>query len=95
MKTEECAVKVCGFEYLQERVITVYKETNKLRGFYPRANYTDWTAAACRRNLLPTFVDRGVWRGQRGGSPTVVNLSFIDRSRYFFFQVTPHLSSRG
>jgi hypothetical protein len=33
--------------------------------------------------LVPTFVDRGVSRGQRGGSPTVVNLSFLDRSRYF------------
>jgi hypothetical protein len=31
-------------------------------------------------------------RCQRGGSPTVVNLSFLDRSRYFFFQVAPHLS---
>jgi hypothetical protein len=26
-------------------------------------------------------------RGQRGGSPTVVNLSFLDRSRYFSFKV--------
>jgi hypothetical protein len=34
-------------------------------------------------------VDRGVSRGQRGGSPPVVNLSFLDRSRYFFFQVAP------
>jgi hypothetical protein len=25
-------------------------------------------------------------RGQRGGSPTVVNLSFLDRSRYFSFK---------
>jgi hypothetical protein len=25
---------------------------------------------------VPTFVDRGVSRGQRGGSPTVVNLRF-------------------
>jgi hypothetical protein len=25
-------------------------------------------------------VDRGVSRGQRGGSPTVVNLSFLDRN---------------
>jgi hypothetical protein len=52
----------------------------------PRANYT----ATCLRNLVPTFVDRGVLRGQRGGSPTVVNLSFPDRSRYF-----PHLLSQG
>jgi hypothetical protein len=27
--------------------------------------------------------------------PKVVNLSFLDRSRYFFLQVAPHLSSRG
>jgi hypothetical protein len=28
---------------------------------------------------MPTFVDRGLSHGQRGGSPTVVNLSFLDR----------------
>jgi hypothetical protein len=49
----------------------------------------------CRRNVVSTSVDRGVLRGQRGGSPTVVNLSFLDRSRYFFFQVALYLSSRG
>jgi hypothetical protein len=42
----------------------------------PRANYTDWATATCRRNLVPTFVHRAVSRGQRGGSPTVVNLCF-------------------
>jgi hypothetical protein len=47
--------------------------------FSPQANYTDWATATCRRNLVPTFVDRGVLRGQRGGSPTIVNLSFLDR----------------
>jgi hypothetical protein len=26
----------------------------------PRANYTDWATATCRRNLVSTFVDRGV-----------------------------------
>jgi hypothetical protein len=52
----------------------------------PRASYTDWATATCRRNLVPTFVDRGMSRGQRGGSPTVVNLSFLDRSRYFSFK---------
>jgi hypothetical protein len=35
---------------------------------------------------VPTFVDSGVSRGQRGRSPTVVNLSFLDRSRYFSFK---------
>jgi hypothetical protein len=41
--------------------------------------------ATCRQNLLPTFVDRGVSLGQCGGSPAVVNLSFLDRSSYFSF----------
>jgi hypothetical protein len=61
----------------------------------PQANYTDWATATCRRNLVPTFADRGVSRGQPGGSPTAVNLSFLDRSRYFSFQLAPHLSSQG
>jgi hypothetical protein len=52
----------------------------------PRANYTDWATATCQRNLAPTSVDTWVSRGQRGGSPTVVNLSFLDRSRYFSFK---------
>jgi hypothetical protein len=47
----------------------------------PQANYTDWATATCRRNLVSTFVDRGVSRGQRGGLYTVVNLSFLDQSR--------------
>jgi hypothetical protein len=29
---------------------------------------------------VSTFVDGGVSRGQRGGSPTVVNLRFLDRN---------------
>jgi hypothetical protein len=45
--------------------------------FSARANYIDWATATCRRNLVPTFVDRGLSRGQRSGSPTIVNLSFI------------------
>jgi hypothetical protein len=42
---------------------------------------------------VPTFVDRRVSHGQRGGTLTAVNLSFLDRSHYFFFQVAliyPH-----
>jgi hypothetical protein len=61
----------------------------------PQANSTDWATATCRWNLVPTFADRGMSRGQHGVSPAVVNLSFLDRSRYFFFQVAPHLSSQG
>jgi hypothetical protein len=60
----------------------------------PQANYTDWATATCRQNLVPTFVDRGVSRCQRGGSPTVVNLSFLDGSSYFSFNwllIYPHM----
>jgi hypothetical protein len=52
----------------------------------PQVSYTDWAIATCWRNLVPTFADRDVSRDQRGGSPTVVNLSFLDRSRYFSFK---------
>jgi hypothetical protein len=43
---------------------------------------------------VPTFAGRGVARGQRNRS-LGRNLGFLDRSRYFFFQVTPQLYSRG
>jgi hypothetical protein len=51
-------------------------KTNSL-ALSPQANYTDWATATCRRNLVPTLADRGVPRGQRSGSATVVNLSFL------------------
>jgi hypothetical protein len=51
-----------------------------------QVNYTDWSTATCRQNLVPAFVDRGVLCGQRGRSLTVVNLSFLDWSRYFSFK---------
>jgi hypothetical protein len=44
-----------------------------------QANYTDWATANSQRNLVSTFVDRGVSRDHHGRSPTVVNLSFLDR----------------
>jgi hypothetical protein len=62
------------------------KEKTYSLALSPRAKYTDWATATFRRNLVPTFVDRGVSCGQRGGSPVVVNLSFLDRSRYFSFK---------
>jgi hypothetical protein len=61
----------------------------------PQANYTDWATGIGRWILMPTFSDRVVSRCQRGGTPTAVNLSFLDHSRYFFFQIAPHLCSRG
>jgi hypothetical protein len=63
----------------------IVKQTNSM-ALSPQASYTDWVTATCRRNLMPTFVDRGVSCGQRGGSPTVINLSFLDQSRYFSFK---------
>jgi hypothetical protein len=73
------------------------KQTNKTNSvtFSPQANYTDCATATCWRNLVPTFAERGVSCGQRGGSPTVVNFSFLDRSRYLSFQVALHLPSQG
>jgi hypothetical protein len=56
--------------------ITKNKQTNPL-ALSPQANYTDWATTTCRRNLVPTFADRGVSRGQRGGSPTVVKSQFL------------------
>jgi hypothetical protein len=52
----------------------------------PQANYTDWATATCRRNLVPTFSDRRLSRDHRGGSPTVVNLSYLDRNHQFSFK---------
>jgi hypothetical protein len=61
--------------------------------FSSQSSYTDWVTGTCWRNLVPTFGDRGVSCGQRGGSPTAVNLSFLDRSGYFCFKyllIYPH-----
>jgi hypothetical protein len=63
-----------------KRVNTMYKNSMALS---PQANYTDWATATCRQNLVPTFVDREVSRGQSGGSPAVVNLSFLDRNTMY------------
>jgi hypothetical protein len=55
--------------------------------------YTGWATDTCRRNLVPTFVVIGLSRGQRGGFPAVVNLNFLDQSRYFSFKyllIYPH-----
>jgi hypothetical protein len=66
----------------------------KLCGLSLQANYTDWATAACRRSYCQLLrVDGVVWSAQR--IPTAVNLGFLDRSRYFFIQVAPQLSSWG
>jgi hypothetical protein len=57
----------------------------KVRGFGPHADYTDRATAACWRNLCQLLRIEGVaWSAQR--IPTVVNLGFLDQSRYFSFK---------
>jgi hypothetical protein len=62
--------------------------TNKIKtnsvAFSLQANYTDWAIATGRRILVPNFADRVVSRGQRGGTLTVVNLSFLDQEPLYF-----------
>jgi hypothetical protein len=66
--------------------VCVWTNETNFMALSPQANYIDWVTDNCRRNLVPTFADRGVWRGQCSRTPTVVNLSFLDRSRYFSFK---------
>jgi hypothetical protein len=72
--------KSCNFVPLS---LTFYKEhKTKLRSISPQANYTDWATAAVGE-VVPTFADRGVLRGQRNGSPrplTIKNISMIKHS---------------
>jgi hypothetical protein len=58
-----------------------------LRGISPRANYTDRCLSA---KLLPTFADRGC-HVVIVTAPYGRILGFLERSRYFFFQVAPQL----
>jgi hypothetical protein len=44
--------------------------------------------------LVPTFADRGC-HVVSAPNPHDRNFEFLDRSRYYFFKVTPQLSSRG
>jgi hypothetical protein len=65
-------------------VTEIYFYINKLRG-------TQSASELYRRidrhlaKFGANFADGGVSRGQRGSSPTVVKLSFLDRSGYFSF----------
>jgi hypothetical protein len=58
-------------------------QTNSV-AFSTQAEYTDWATGTCWPNLVLTFTDRVLSRGQRGGPPTVVDISFLDRRRYCF-----------
>jgi hypothetical protein len=57
---------------IREHTLTFNKQTNKLRGLSPQANYTDRATAACRRSLCQLWRIEGVaWSVQR--VPTAVN----------------------
>jgi hypothetical protein len=62
------------------------RNKNELRGLQSASELYRLTTATCWQNLVQTFVDGGVTHGQRGRSPTVVNLSFLDSSSYFSFK---------
>jgi hypothetical protein len=50
--------------------------------------------AACWRSIANFLgIESVAWSAQR--IPPVVSLGFLDRSRYYFFQVAPQLYSRG
>jgi hypothetical protein len=70
------------------------KKTNSV-ALSPQANHIDWATVTCWRNWMPTFADKGVSRGQRAGSPTVINLSFLDRSRYFLSSSSSFIPTRA
>jgi hypothetical protein len=50
--------------------------------FSSQENSTEWAAATGAQMLMPTFVDRRVSCDQHGGTPTSVNLSFLDRIKF-------------
>jgi hypothetical protein len=52
------------------------------------------TASTCRRSYYQLLLVDG-FRVVSATGPTVVKLGFLDRTRYFFLQVAPQLSSRG
>jgi hypothetical protein len=71
---------------MQSRYRAFRSHSRNSLAFSSQANCTDLSTATGLRNLVPTFTDRGLSRGQRGGSPTVVNLSFLGRIRYLSFK---------
>jgi hypothetical protein len=77
------------------RYVRTFTNKTNSEAFSPQANYTDGPTAPGRRILVTTFVDKRVSLGQRGKSAKTVNISFLGRSRYFFLQAAPQLSSRG
>jgi hypothetical protein len=77
-----------------ETIFSKRSVKTKLRCLSPRDNYTDLSDRRLSAKLVSTFADRGC-RVVSGTDPHGRILGLLDRSRYFFFQVAPHLYSRG
>jgi hypothetical protein len=67
---------------------------NKIKKTPWSVSATVRATAACQRSDCQLLLKKRVQRGQRDGSLRRI-LGFLDRSRYFFFQVSPQLYSRG
>ncbi|PNF23390.1 hypothetical protein B7P43_G12944 [Cryptotermes secundus] len=73
--------------------VTQGKDKENFVAFSPQVNNTGRATAACRRSYCQLSRIEGVaWSAQR--FPAAVNLTFLDRSRYFSIQVDSQLSSR-
>jgi CBS-domain-containing membrane protein len=70
------------------------RNKTKLRGLSPRANQYRPSTRSLSARLMPTFADRGC-HVVGVTEPYGRIIGFLDRSRYFFFQVAPQLYSRG
>jgi hypothetical protein len=68
--------------------------SRKLRGLSPLANYTDRATSRLLAKLVPTFADTECHVASVT-DPYCCILDFLDRNRYFFFQVASQLYSRG
>jgi hypothetical protein len=79
------------FERQQKQIKTMLKKKSWRQSGNKLYRKLDRSLSA---KLVPTFEDRGVSRSQRG-DPHGRNLGFLDRRRYFFFQIAPQLYSRG
>jgi hypothetical protein len=73
-------------QHLLSPVCIAYMEKLKLHGLSPLANYTDREARRLLTKLLSTVADRGC-HAISVTNPYGRNLGFLDRSRYFLFQV--------
>jgi hypothetical protein len=77
-------VRKLNLEYKEDMPIVNIKP-NKLRGPWSASELYRLSERHLSMKFSANFLDRGVLHGQRGRSRSVVNLSFLDWSRYFSF----------